>query len=102
MPARRASSDSSASATPNSLIHRDTGDPILEIHHSAANPGRAPPRIPSLAVISPDIRHQERLRLPHIHNLRATLALGPGRSPRPLQLATTAAFVLGGGLLIWS
>ena len=40
--------------------------------------------------------------MPHMHKLRAMLALGPGRSRRPLQLATTAAFVLGGGLLIWS
>ena len=30
------------------------------------------------------------------------LALGPGRSRRPLDLAATAAFVLGGALLIWS
>jgi len=40
--------------------------------------------------------------MPHMHKLRAMLALGPGRSRRPLQLTTTAAFVLGGGLLIWS
>ena len=40
--------------------------------------------------------------MPHMHKLRALLALGPGRSRRPLQLTTTAAFVLGGALLIWS
>jgi hypothetical protein len=37
-----------------------------------------------------------------MHKLRALLMRGPGRSRRPLQLAATAAFVLGGALLIWS
>jgi hypothetical protein len=40
--------------------------------------------------------------MPNMHKLRAMLALGPGRSRRPLQLTTTAAFVLGGALLISS
>jgi hypothetical protein len=74
----------------------------MEIHHVPANPERAPARIPAVAAISPDIQRQERLRMPHMHKLRAMLVLGPGRSRRPLQLATTAAFVLGGVLLIWS
>jgi hypothetical protein len=37
-----------------------------------------------------------------MHKLRALLMRGPGRSRRPLQLAATAAFVLGGALVIWS
>ncbi|HEY5385612.1 MAG TPA: hypothetical protein VIJ56_10275 [Acidimicrobiales bacterium] len=34
--------------------------------------------------------------------LRALLVVGPGRSRRPLDLAATVAFVIGGALLIWS
>jgi hypothetical protein len=34
--------------------------------------------------------------------LRALLAQGPGRSRRPMDLAATVAFALGGVLLIWS
>jgi hypothetical protein len=34
--------------------------------------------------------------------LRALVAAGPGRSRRPLDLAATVAFVVGGALLIWS
>jgi hypothetical protein len=34
--------------------------------------------------------------------LRALLATGPGRSRRPLHLAATTAFVIGGALLVWS
>jgi hypothetical protein len=37
-----------------------------------------------------------------VHKLRALLVRGPGRSRRPLQLATTTAFILGGALLVWS
>jgi hypothetical protein len=37
-----------------------------------------------------------------MRTLTALLLLGPGRSRRPLHLAATAAFVLGGALLIWS
>jgi hypothetical protein len=32
----------------------------------------------------------------------AVLLRGPGRSRRPLDLATTCAFVVGGALLVWS
>jgi len=34
--------------------------------------------------------------------LRALLVVGPGRSRRPLDLAATVGFVIGGALLIWS
>jgi len=34
--------------------------------------------------------------------LRSLLAIGPGRSRRPVDLGATAAFALGGALLIWS
>jgi hypothetical protein len=40
--------------------------------------------------------------MPRMRTLGALLVLGPGRSRRPLHLAATAAFVLGGALLIWS
>ena len=40
--------------------------------------------------------------MPRMHTLRSLLALGPARSRRPLRLAATVAFVLGGALLIWS
>jgi hypothetical protein len=40
--------------------------------------------------------------MPRMRTLRALLVLGPGRSRRPLQVAATAVFVLGGALLIWS
>jgi len=40
--------------------------------------------------------------MPRMSTLRALLVLGPGRSRRPLHLAATAVFVLGGALLIWS
>ena len=34
--------------------------------------------------------------------LRSLMAIGPGRSRRPVDLGATAAFALGGALLIWS
>jgi len=34
--------------------------------------------------------------------LRSLLVIGPGRSRRPVDLGATAAFALGGALLIWS
>jgi phosphoglycerol transferase MdoB-like AlkP superfamily enzyme len=34
--------------------------------------------------------------------LRALLLTGPGRSRRPVDLGATAAFALGGALLVWS
>ena len=34
--------------------------------------------------------------------VRAVLTAGPGRSRRPLDLAATVLFVIGGALLIWS
>jgi hypothetical protein len=34
--------------------------------------------------------------------LRALLVVGPGRSLRPVDLGATAAFAVGGALLIWS
>lgn len=34
--------------------------------------------------------------------LRALLVVGPGRSRRPVDLGATAAFAVGGALLIWS
>jgi hypothetical protein len=37
-----------------------------------------------------------------MHKLWTLLALGPGRSRRPVDLAATATFALGGVLLIWS
>jgi hypothetical protein len=37
-----------------------------------------------------------------MRSFRDLLALGPGRSRRPLDLAATATFALGGALLIWS
>jgi hypothetical protein len=37
-----------------------------------------------------------------MHTLRAILAAGPGRSRRPLDLAATAGFAVGGALLVWS
>src|SRR3984957_10829833 len=102
MPARSASSDSSPSATRDSLIHRHTGDPIPGIHHFRPIPDRVRSVSFLVAVISPDIQHRERLRMPRMRTLRALLVLGPGRSRRPLQVAATAVFVLGGALLIWS
>ena len=40
--------------------------------------------------------------MPGVRTLRALLVLGPGGSRRPLQLAATAVFALGGALVIWS
>jgi hypothetical protein len=40
--------------------------------------------------------------MPRMRTLRALLVLGPGRSRRPLDLAATAVFVLGGVLIVWS
>jgi len=43
--------------------------------------------------------------MPHGHKphaLRAVLGAGPGRSRQPVDLATTAAFLIGGALLVWS
>ncbi len=37
-----------------------------------------------------------------MHKLWILLVAGPGRSRRPVDLAATAAFALGGVLLIWS
>ncbi|MFZ0250055.1 MAG: hypothetical protein WAL61_08920 [Acidimicrobiales bacterium] len=37
-----------------------------------------------------------------MHTLRALLVVGPGRSRRPLNLAATATFAVGGALLVWS
>jgi hypothetical protein len=37
-----------------------------------------------------------------MHKIRTLLLIGPGRSRRPVDLAATVAFVLGGVLLIWS
>jgi hypothetical protein len=37
-----------------------------------------------------------------MHKLWTLLALGPGRSRRPVDLATTVTFALGGVLLLWS
>jgi hypothetical protein len=37
-----------------------------------------------------------------MHKLWMLLVAGPGRSRRPVDLAATAAFALGGVLLIWS
>ena len=34
--------------------------------------------------------------------LRSLMAIGPGRSRRPVDLGATAAFALGGALLIWA
>jgi hypothetical protein len=58
-----------------------------------------------VATTSTDIHNPASLRMPGMHSLRALralLAAGPGRSRRPLDLGTTAAFVLGGALLVWS
>jgi hypothetical protein len=55
-----------------------------------------------VADVSLDIQQQGRLRMPRMRSLRALLLLGPGRSRRPLHLAATATFILGGALLIWS
>ena len=38
----------------------------------------------------------------HVQNLRKQLLSGPGRSRQPVDLAATAAFAAGGGLLVWS
>jgi hypothetical protein len=37
-----------------------------------------------------------------MNKLRALLVVGPGRSRRPVDLGATAAFAVGGALLIWS
>jgi hypothetical protein len=55
-----------------------------------------------VAITSHDIRHPARLRISRMQNIRTLLVAGPGRSRRPLSLAATAAFVLGGALLVWS
>ena len=55
-----------------------------------------------MATTSPDIRHQAPLRKPGVRKLLALLVTGPGRSRRPLDLAATVAFVVGGALLVWS
>ena len=55
-----------------------------------------------MATAVPDIRHPAGLRMPHLHKLWSLLVRGPGRSRRPVDLAATAAFVVGGVLLVWS
>ena len=40
--------------------------------------------------------------MPHLQKLWNLLVRGPGRSRRPVDLAATAAFAVGGVLLIWS
>jgi hypothetical protein len=51
---------------------------------------------------TPDIHHPARHRVDRGRVPWALLTRGPGLSRRPLDLATTAAFVLGGALLVWS
>jgi hypothetical protein len=55
-----------------------------------------------MAITSPGIHHQAPLRKPGVQKLRTLLAAGPGRSRRPVDLAATVAFVVGGGILVWS
>jgi hypothetical protein len=40
--------------------------------------------------------------MPRMRTLSALLAVGPGRSRRPLDLAASAVFLLGGALIVWS
>lgn len=42
------------------------------------------------------------MQMPGMHKLRAVLVVGPGRSRRPVDLAATTAFAVGGALLLWS
>ena len=55
-----------------------------------------------MATAVPDIRHPTGPRTPHLRKLWSLLVRGPGRSRRPVDLAATAAFVVGGVLLVWS
>jgi hypothetical protein len=52
-----------------------------------------------MALAVPD---QARHRIPRPQKLWNLLVRGPGRSRRPVDLAATAAFAVGGLLLIWS
>ncbi len=102
MPARRASSDSSCSATLDCPIHRSTGGCPPGIHPGWTIPdGRRPVCLPW-----PPPSPTSTTRSVSGCHLRtssgALLALGPGRSRRPVDLAATVAFALGGVLLIWS
>jgi hypothetical protein len=52
--------------------------------------------------IAPGIHHPARHRTDRVRVPWALLSRGPGLSRRPIDLAATAAFVCGGGLLVWS
>jgi hypothetical protein len=49
-----------------------------------------------------DIQGPPWVRMEGVDTQFAVLSRGPGRSRRPLDLATTCAFVVGGALLVWS
>ena len=55
-----------------------------------------------MATAIPDLRHQASPRAPHLRKLWTLSVRGPGRSRRPVDLTATAAFAVGGVLLIWS
>jgi hypothetical protein len=55
-----------------------------------------------MATAVPDVHDQARHRIPRLQKLRKLFGRGPGRSGRPVDLAATAAFAVGGLLLIWS
>jgi hypothetical protein len=52
--------------------------------------------------VVPGINHPARQGMDRVRVPWALLSRGPALSRRPLDLATTAAFVLGGALLVWS
>jgi hypothetical protein len=55
-----------------------------------------------MTTTSADIRQPARPRISRMQTLRTLMVVGPGRSRRPVDLAATGAFVVGGALLVWS
>jgi hypothetical protein len=68
----------------------------------SGNPGPSPGRIHVVVTAVADIRHPTGPGAPPLRRLWSLLLRGPGRSRRPVDLAATAAFAVGGVLLIWS
>ncbi len=58
--------------------------------------------MPGVRATTADIQVPSWVRMDGVDTRLALLLRGPGRSRRPLDLATTCAFVVGGALLVWS
>src|SRR5580692_4467638 len=105
MPARRASSDSSPSATRDSPITwvygrcRPRDSPA---RWACAIPASTFVVFPHVSTAAPDIHHPARLRMDRVQTRWNVLGRGPRWSRRPVDVAATASCLIGGLLLVWS